>query len=434
MEQGTAADPEPEGNTRITFRDLQQPSGERIGRDVGGASTSRRRSLSRASSRSSRSRLPVGSPYSGVQIEYRTLSIHVSESRREDVDGPGDLKKAKKDTEEYFANLSYHELDKAQICQQLNVSETQGLSADAAASRLQRDGPNVLPQRKANYLKKLFFYVFGGFCSVLWVGVIVFFLCWQPLSSPPSMTNLALAILVIIVIVLQAVFNAFQDWSAQRTMKSIVDLLPSESRVLREGHIISIRSSELVVGDIVHLAMGSKVPADLRILDHSGDIRFDRSMLTGESEEIEGSVNATDQNFLESRNIALQGTMVVNGNGTGVVVLTGNRSVMGRIAQAMGDVKEVPTLIQREISRFVKIIVCLTVVLALLIALSWAGWLRKDHPGFLSVVAMLNNVSTLDSVQGGQETWKWLLLTLFLTRSWAVSWLSFPKVCPSACL
>lgn len=138
--------------------------------------------------------------------------------------------------------------------------------------------------------------------------------------------------------------------------------------------------------------MGNKVPADLRLLSHSGDIRFDKSMLTGESEEVEGAVDFTDPNFLESRNIALMGTMVVNGSGTGIVVLTGHRSVMGRIAQAMGNVKEIPTLIQQEISRFVRIIVCLTVFLALLIALTWTFWLRRDHPDFLSVVGMLNNV------------------------------------------
>jgi sodium/potassium-transporting ATPase subunit alpha len=138
--------------------------------------------------------------------------------------------------------------------------------------------------------------------------------------------------------------------------------------------------------------VGNKVPADLRILSHSGDIRFDRSMLTGESEEVEGAIDGTDPNFLESRNIALMGTMVVNGSGVGVVLLTAHRSVMGRIAQAMGDVKEKPTLIQQEITRFVRIIVCLTVFLALLIALTWALWLRRDHQNFLTVVGMLNNV------------------------------------------
>ncbi|KAI1840401.1 hypothetical protein JX266_013409 [Neoarthrinium moseri] len=383
---------EVENDLRITFQEDGERGAERERLDRGARSATRARSMSRGSSRSSRSRIPPTSPYSGVQIEYRTLSIHVSESRHQDLEGSEDLKDSRKRAEDYFANLTYHELDKEQICQQLNVAADQGLSDNAAATRLQRDGRNTLPQPRVNYLKKLFFYVFGGFCSILWIGVIIFFICWQPLSNPPSPTNLALAILVLIVIMLQASFNAFQDWSTSRTMKSIVDLLPSETRVFRDGKLISLPATELVAGDIVELSMGCKVPADLRLLQHSGDIRFDRSMLTGEPDEIEGAINGTDSNFLESRNIALMGTLVVNGSGRGIVVLTGSRSVMGRIAQGMADAKDVPTLIQKEIWRFVRIIVVLTIVLALLIALTWTFWLRRDHPSYMTVVAMLNNV------------------------------------------
>ncbi|KAL7949942.1 hypothetical protein V8C42DRAFT_361026 [Trichoderma barbatum] len=81
----------------------------------------------------------------------------------------------------------------------------------ATTLRIQRDGKNTLPQPKINYLNKSLAHVFGDFCSVLWVGVIIFFICWRPLSNPPSPTNLALAMLVLIVIILQAAFSAFQD-------------------------------------------------------------------------------------------------------------------------------------------------------------------------------------------------------------------------------
>ncbi|KAL3954191.1 hypothetical protein ACCO45_012147 [Purpureocillium lilacinum] len=367
-----------ERDTRITFHDDVRP-----GR--GHARSAERRLLPAPTS-------PTP-PYSGVQIEYRTLSIHVAESRNVDSTETADLKAAaKKDDQDYFSNLNFHELGVDQICQQLNVSKEQGLSDSAAANRLQRDGRNTLPKPKTNYWKKILGYVFGGFCSVLWIGVIIFFICWRPLSDPPSPTNLALAILVIIVIALQAGFSAFQDWSTQRTMKSITDLLPSEALVMREGKLQKMRATELVSGDIVHLQIGNKVPADMRLLSHSGDIRFDRAILTGESDEIEGAVDGTDGSFLESRNIALMGTLVVNGSGVGVVVLTGARSVMGRIAKATASAEERPTLIQREIWRFVRIIVCLTIVLALLILFTWVGWLRRDHFAYMNVVAMLNNV------------------------------------------
>ena len=381
--------------TGITFE-----NGTNDPRETREARTGRSERSSHSRSRSRRRSLSTGSagatsPYSGVPIEYRTLSIHVAESQAfaDDVAvSKGTAAASKRDDQDYFANLSFHQLSVDQICQQLNVSSGQGLSEEMFARRLERDGQNTLPRPKTNYAKKLFWYLFGGFCSVLWVGVIIFFLCWRPLSNPPSATMLALAILVIIVIVLQAGFSAFQDWSTVRTMSSIMDLLPSETMVLRDGKKTRIAATELVSGDIVFLETGNKVPADMRLLSHSGDIRFDRSVLTGESEEVEGAVDCTDPNFLESRNIALMGCIVCNGSGVGVVILTGARSVMGRIAAATAGVKEKPTLIQREITRFVRIIVCLTVILALLILLAWVGWLRVQHSGYMDVVAMLNNV------------------------------------------
>jgi sodium/potassium-transporting ATPase subunit alpha len=74
----------------------------------------------------------------------------------------------------------------------------------------------------------------------------------------------------------------------------------------------------------------------------------------------------TDKNFPETRNIALIGTMVTNGSATGLLVLTGGNTVRGRITSDTSSVKDRPTLIQREVTRFVRIIICLTILLACL--------------------------------------------------------------------
>ncbi|PKS05410.1 hypothetical protein jhhlp_008786 [Lomentospora prolificans] len=386
-------DPEAPSALRITFGGTDHSAGrsERGGRPTDPHGGRHQRSLSRDSRSSAGSRGQPQSPYAGVQIEYRTLSIHVSESRH--IDQGADAKlDVGKNREEYFSGLTYHELQVDQVCQLFNVSLDQGLTENAASIRLARDGKNTLPKVKTNYIKQTLKYLFGGFCSVLWVGAVIFFICWKPLSNPPSVQNLSLAVLILIVIFLQAGFSAFQDWSAARTMDSILDLLPSETIVKRDCETKPLSACDLVCGDIVFLRAGDKVPADIRILSHSGDIKFDRSVLTGESEEVEGTVDPTDTNFLQSRNIALMGTTVLNGNGVGVVVLTGGRSVIGRVANASVNVKKEAVLIQREIWRFVRIIVCMTIFLALLILLTWVGWLRVSHPGFLTVPAMLVNV------------------------------------------
>lgn len=138
-----------------------------------------------------------------VPIEFRTLSIHVTETNRSGKHGAVSKKKGKKDTDlssesDFFATVDFHRLTPAEIDLRFNSDATQGLTSNEAKRRLQSHGPNTLQMRKPNYVKKILGYLFGGFCSILWVGAITFFICWQPpLSDPPNVTNLALAILVV---------------------------------------------------------------------------------------------------------------------------------------------------------------------------------------------------------------------------------------------
>ncbi|KAI8351050.1 putative K, P-type ATPase [Mortierella sp. GBAus27b] len=336
-----------------------------------------------------------------VPIEYRTLSMHVTETQRSNKTGEfnaaktaGGKGKAKNDDytveTDFFATINYHKLTPAEIDLRFNSNETLGLEQAEADRRLHANGPNTLDTRKPNYIKKLFGYVFGGFCSVLWIGTITFFVCWQPpLSDPPNVTNLALAILVIFVIFLQASFSAFQDFSTARVMSSIMDMIPADCIVFRDGKLIKIPAANLVVGDRVHLSLGNKVPADMRLVQASNDTRFDRAVLTGESDAIEASITATDENFLESKNVAFMGTHVVQGSCVGVVVLKGNDTLMGRINKLTSGRKEKKTIIHQEISRFVRIIVCLTLVLSSLILIVWAAWIRRSYPTFMPTAVLL---------------------------------------------
>ncbi|KAF9940794.1 hypothetical protein BGZ67_006811 [Mortierella alpina] len=341
-----------------------------------------------------------------VPIEYRTLSIHVTETHRSGKLGNVPPKasstsrwgwkgKAKKEQElasetDFFTAVDFHKLSESEVNLRFNSHESLGLSQHEAERRLHTNGPNTLEVRKPSYVKKILGYLFGGFCSILWVGVITFIICWRPpLSNPPNVTNLALAILVLFVILLQAAFSAFQDFSTARVMSSILDMIPSECHVIRDGQLVKVTASSLVVGDRVHLSLGNKVPADLRILTASNDTRFDRSVLTGESEAIEASTSFTDDNFLESKNIAFMGTHVIQGSCIGIVVLKGNDTLMGRINKLTTGRKPKTTIIQREITRFIRIIITMTVTLIMIIFIAWIAWLRPTYPDFMSVASML---------------------------------------------
>jgi sodium/potassium-transporting ATPase subunit alpha len=116
---------------------------------------------------------------------------------------------------------------------------------------------------------------------------------------------------------------------------------------------------------------------------------------TGESEEVTGTVDSDEPNFLEAHNIALLGTHVCNGSATAVVVLTGARTVMGRINKLTNSAVEEKTNLQKEITRFVFIIIGLTVTLVLIMLITWLAWLRKDHFDFLNTVGILTNLMSL---------------------------------------
>jgi sodium/potassium-transporting ATPase subunit alpha len=227
-----------------------------------------------------RVQLPTEGGDRRVPIEFRTLSIQVYDSQRF-VNTLSN--KEKQSDSDFFSSLDVHQLPADQVCHRFNVSPSAGLDSGAAEKRLKRNGPNRLARKKSDMWKRVLRYLFGDFCSILWIGVIIFFISWKPLGNPPAPYNLALAIVVILVILMQATFSALQDFSAKRVMDSIMTLIPENASVLRDGVQTTVPSDQLVVGDIVQLSMGQKVPADMRIIKASSDLKFDRAILTGES-------------------------------------------------------------------------------------------------------------------------------------------------------
>lgn len=125
-------------------------------------------------------------------------------------------------------------------------------------------------------------YFFVGFGSILVVAGILVFVAWKPLGEPaPAPANLALACVLIAVWLIQAGFNAWQDWSTSRVMASIGTMLPDDCLVIRDGSQASVHALDLVPGDIIVVKQGNKLPADIRLVEVSSDAMFDRSILTG---------------------------------------------------------------------------------------------------------------------------------------------------------
>ncbi|EMD32829.1 hypothetical protein CERSUDRAFT_108626 [Gelatoporia subvermispora B] len=277
-----------------------------------------------------------------------------------------------------------------------STSPTLGLDPEAV-HRKAKLGRNVISPPPTHYWKKALNYVFGGFNFLMWIAFIVTLLSYQPLGgADPAAFNLGVAVLLLLVIIISATFYAWVDWHASRIMKSIKSLIAEEANVIRDGKRETIPASDVVVGDLISLSMGDRVPADLRLIETSSDVRFDRSLLTGESDMIPGSVDATSDNALETRNLALTSTFVVQGTCLGIVFAIGDRSVMGQIVSMSGETKFKLTTVQREVWFFTKIISAVALSLFIISIIVWAAWLRTSFPGFETASgAIINSIGCL---------------------------------------
>lgn len=168
-------------------------------------------------------------------------------------------------------------------------------------------------------------------------------------------------------------------------------MLSVESLVVRDKIEQLASVSSLVVGDVVVLRTGDRVPADLRLVEVRS-LRVDQAALTGESEPVKSSPSCTDDNYLQTRNIAFCGTHVVEGSARGVVVSTGNQTIMGSIASAASASPTRTSSLQLEVRRVVLVILALASITAIGVVFTWAFWLRVDKPAFMSLPSMLATI------------------------------------------
>ncbi|KAG1846733.1 hypothetical protein F4604DRAFT_1884126 [Suillus subluteus] len=245
-----------------------------------------------------------------------------------------------------------------------------------AVHRRERDGKNII---------KTVNYIFGGFNFLMWISFILTILSYEPLGLPVPFT-LGVAVLLIIVLIVSATFCASVDWNANRIMESIKSLIAHEAAVIRDGNQQIIEATDIVVGDVAVLNAGDRVPADMRVVQASSDLRFYRSLLTGESETVLGALDATSENALETRNLALTSTFVVQGTCHGAVFATGSRTVMGRLVKMSGETKFKLTTIQREMWFFTKIVSYIAFFFFCLSILLYGVWLRTSYPALSSTV------------------------------------------------
>lgn len=352
----------------------------------------RNRTLERSHTIGSIASQPRFSQRNRVIGEFKTLSINLTQDA---ADSHGMTKIGKRSqTLKNIGDLDWHRKTPQEAARCLGVAGEIGLDTAQVERRLALYGQNVFSKPPNKILRKIIQYVFGGFGSLLIFASIMCFVAWK-IGDPPAVSNLALALVLLVVVLATTIFNAWQDFSTTRVMESVRNMLPSDVPVLRESHMTTIAAADIVQGDILIIKMGAKVAADCRVISIQSQLKFDRSSLTGESDAVNASLDMTNENYLETRNILLAGTKCVAGEGVAIVTATGDATVFGRLAKLSSAPRTQKTTLEKEIFMLVLTIASLAITVAIVCVIIWAAYLRPKHPDFMNVSSLLVNVISI---------------------------------------
>ncbi|CAG0915389.1 unnamed protein product [Notodromas monacha] len=287
-----------------------------------------------------------------------------NKSKRQQEEEDSRLEKLKREVE-----IEEHKLAPNELAKKFDTDITNGLSMSEAEKRLERDGRNVLtPPKETPVILQFLQHLVGGFSLLLWFGAILCFIVYcidVATSEAPAPDNLYLGLVLTFVVVLTAIVSFYQERKSSNVMKSFKKMVPQNALVIRDGVSRPVLAETLVKGDLIKLKGGDRIPADIRVLVSNG-MKVDNSSLTGESEPLLRQPTVSHENPLETQNLAFFSTNCVEGSGTGLVIQTGDRTVIGRIAGLTAGLQRGATPIAKEIMHFVHLITAVAVALGVI--------------------------------------------------------------------
>lgn len=229
-----------------------------------------------------------------------------------------------------------------QLLRALHSCPEKGLDSAEASQRLNRLGPNALPALRSRSALRMLLEQFNTLPVVLLAGSAVISAFTGGLGD---------AAVILSVMAINSGIGYTTERQAERTIHSLQKTAPAETWVIRDGQRLRVPVSSLVPGDIVWLAPGDHIPADLRLIQ-AHQLVVDESPLTGESLPVpksEAAILPPDTPLADRSNLAYMGTMVVGGSGLGLVVATGDQAELGRIQALAGQSHAPQTPLQRQL-------------------------------------------------------------------------------------
>ena len=262
-----------------------------------------------------------------------------------------------------------HSFNTERVLTQLEARHT-GLSTDESRRRLDRIGPNRLPEPPRDGLLKRFFKHFNDVLIYILLGAAAITAVLEHWVD----TGVILGVVVI-----NAIIGFIQEGKAEAALEGIRNMLSPHAQAKRDGQWNEIDAGTLVPGDIVRLRSGDRVPADIRLIE-TNNLRIEESALTGESVPSDKNTLAVapEAGVGDRTCMAFSGTLVAAGRGLGVVTATGSHTEIGHINRMMSEVQTVQTPLTRQMAKFSKTLSMVIVALAAMMLI--IGFTFHDYP------------------------------------------------------
>ncbi|MFH1788049.1 MAG: cation-translocating P-type ATPase [Candidatus Altiarchaeota archaeon] len=282
---------------------------------------------------------------------------------------------------------SWHSLDKKKVFEAVSSSET-GLSGSEAGRRLAENGPNELVEKKRVTVLEILVQQFKDFLILMLIAAALISLGVGLFEN--TLQEIIEAGLILIIVLFIVVVGFYQEYNAERELEALKRLITPFAVVERDGEKKKIPASQVVVGDIIHIEAGDRVPADARIIE-ALQFKTDESMLTGESQSVKKTVEPIpgEHSLGDRLNMVYMGVTVTYGKASAVVVATGMETEFGRIAGRMQEIRDEKTPLQERLDVLGKQIG--VGVVALCGFVFAAGVLTSDIPWlemFLTAIAL----------------------------------------------
>lgn len=235
----------------------------------------------------------------------------------------------------------------------------EGLSEEESQERLHIYGKNSIKSKKSFHSIRVFSrQLFNLMAVMLWIASIL-----AVVSG-----NLLLSYVMWFIIIINAIFSFFQERKAYKALQSLEKMIPNNVKVYRNGEITMQHAEQLVLGDVVYLTAGDKVPADIRIITSDG-LFVDNSMLTGESIPVDRdgkSEHLEGKSIVYSHNILFAGTSITGGNAKGIVYAAGENTQIGNITQTTAHIERRKSTLEFQIRKITKVLVIIALILGAL--------------------------------------------------------------------